>query len=333
MNTTENPLGYSAPSMTVMNASRTVIHNQVAALKLAFLPAMKEKLLPLQRALTQADAVFREQLGSIVVKLRTVQLEQLESTRQMIEAETSLNDEERREALSQLDTEHARIVADLSKTIKNGATAVAESIDDLAQINIELQDNRVKESLQRQVDQLNQRTAELQVKMSTIAEDRRLLDETIKTFEKFNVLDIFKEQLPTVAELKALSMPAPELALAEAGIARLQKALEGLGRSLTYFDLVSERDKLRARYNEALNQSRQLEGDSRQLIRDLDEVDGLASTHRSKTEWTTEARKASVALSAFHDSYLTDAQTRLTPDIVRQMVGYISSFYSVVRRV
>jgi hypothetical protein len=333
MNTTENPLGYAAPRMAVMNASRTVIHNQVAALKLAFLPAMKEKLLPLQRALTQADSVFRQQLGTIVVKLRTVQLDQLESTRQTVEAEASLNDEERRQALSQLDTEHARIVADLKKTIQVGAAAVAESIDDLAQINIELKDNRVKDSLQRQVDQLNQRSADLQVKLSAIAEDRRLLDETIKTLEKFNVLDIFKEQLPTAAELQALSMPSPELALAQAGIARLQKLLDGLGRTLTYFDLVSERDKLRARYNEALNESRQLEGESRQLIRDLDEVEGLASTHRSKTEWTTEARKASVALFAFHDSYMTDVQTRLTPEIIKQMVGYISSFYTVVRKI
>lgn len=333
MNIAENPLSYAAPNMAVMNATRTVIHNQVAALKLAFLPAMKEKMLPLQRALTQADVVFREQLGSIVVKLRTVQLDQLESARQMIDAEPGLNDEERRLAVSQLDTEYARIIADLGKTIKNGAAAVAGSIDDLAQINIELKDNRVKDSLQRQVDQLNQRAADLQVKMSAIAEDRRLLDETIKTLEKFNVLDIFKEQLPTAAELQALSMPAPELALAQAGIARLQKMLDGLSRSLTYFDLVSERDKLRARYNEALNQSRQLEGDSRQLIRELDEIDGLASTHRSKTEWTMEARKASVALFAFHDSYMTNAQTRLTPEIIKQMVGYISSFYTVVRKI
>lgn len=333
MNTTENPLSYSVPSMAVMDASRTVIHNQVAALKLAFLPAMKEKMLPLQRALTQADAVFRQQLGSIVVKLQTVQLDQLESARKKFEAQTSLNDEDRREAVSQLDTEHARIIVGLKKIIHAGAAAVAESIDDLAQINIELKDNRMKDALQRQVDQLNHRTAALQVKMSTIAEDRRLLDETIMTFEKFSVLDIFKEQLPTAAELQALSMPAPELALAQAGIARLQKMLDGLSRTLTYFDLISERDKLRTRYNEALNQSRQFDGESKQLIRNLDEIDGLASAHRSKVEWTTEARKASVALFAFHDSYMTDTQPRLTPDIVKQMVKYIESFYSVVRRV
>ncbi|RRV06704.1 hypothetical protein EGJ27_13155 [Pseudomonas sp. v388] len=147
------------------------------------------------------------------------------------------------------------------------------------------------------------------------------------------MLDIFKEQLPTAAELNALSMPAPELALAEAGLARLSKLLDGLSRSLTYFDLVSERDKLRARYNEALNQSRQLEGESRELVRNLDEVDGLASVNRSKVDWITESRKASEALFSFLETYLLDDRTRLSPERIRAMVGYINSFYSVVRLV
>lgn len=333
MRTLENTLDYPAPRPAVMKASRTLIHNQVATLNLAFLPVMKEKLPPLQRALTNADAVFRQALGTIVVRLRTVQLDQLELKRRQIEAETRLTEEQRRQALVMLDNEYTRIVTQLSTTIRDGATAIAESTDDLAQIDIEPKDNRLKDALQRQVDQLSQRTADLQARLSAIAEDRRLLDDTIRTLDKFNVLDIFKEQLPTAAELNALSMPAPELALAEAGLARLSKLLDGLSRSLTYFDLVSERDKLRARYNEALNQSRQLEGESRELVRNLDEVDGLASVNRSKVDWVTESRKASEALFSFLETYLLDDRTRLSPERIRAMVGYINSFYSVVRLV
>lgn len=333
MRTLENTLDYPAPRPAVMKASRTLIHNQVATLNLAFLPVMKEKLPPLQRALTNADAVFRQALGTIVVRLRTVQLDQLELKRRQIEAETRLTEEQRRQALVMLDNEYTRIVTQLSTTIRDGATAIAESTDDLAQIDIEPKDNRLKDALQRQVDQLSQRTADLQARLSAIAEDRRLLDDTIRTLDKFNVLDIFKEQLPTAAELNALSMPAPELALAEAGLARLSKLLDGLSRSLTYFDLVSERDKLRARYNEALNQSRQLEGESRELVRNLDEVDGLASVNRSKVDWITESRKASEALFSFLETYLLDDRTRLSPERIRAMVGYINSFYSVVRLV
>ncbi|RRV06705.1 hypothetical protein EGJ27_13160 [Pseudomonas sp. v388] len=108
MRTLENTLDYPAPRPAVMKASLTLIHNQVATLNLAFLPVMKEKLPPLQRALTNADAVFRQALGTIVVRLRTVQLDQLELKRRQIEAETRLTEEQRRQALVMLDNEYTR---------------------------------------------------------------------------------------------------------------------------------------------------------------------------------------------------------------------------------
>lgn len=329
----ENTLNYPAPDLAVMNASRTLVNNQIGSLKLAFLPAMKEKLLPMQRALTKADNVFRQQLGTVIVRFKAAQLDEISAKRKQAEEETRLSEEQRQQVFSVLEQQYSAAVADLSRTLRDSALAIAQSNDDLAQINVELKDDRIRNSLQRQVDQYDLRFADLQARMKTIAEDRRLLDATIKTFEQFNVLDIFKEALPTIDELKALSMPSPELALAEAGLARLQKLLGNLSRALTYLDLISERDKLRAQYNELLDESRQIEGENRQVVLDLGELDGLASIARSKRDWVEQAKKASLALSTFRNDYMSQAAPVVSSSLIKQLVGYINSFYSIEREI
>jgi hypothetical protein len=329
----ENTLNYPAPDLAVMNASRTVVNNQIGSLKLTFLPAMKEKLLPLQRALTKADNVFRQQLGTVIVRLKAAQLDEISAKRKQAEEETRLSEEQRRQVLDILDQQYSAVVADLSMTIHDSALAIAQGTDDLVQIDVELKDDQVRNSLQRQIDQFGHRFTELQTRMTTIADDRSLLDATIKTFEQFNVLDIFKEALPTIDELKAMSLPAPELALAEAGLARLQKLIGNVSRALTYLDLVNERDKLRAQYNEALDESRRIEAENRQVAQDLSEVDGLASLARSKRDWADQAKKAPQALSAFRSDYMSQAAPPVSSDLLKQLVGYITSFYSIEREI
>ena len=333
MNTFESILNLATPDLKIMAASRTVIHNQTAGLKLDFLPVMKEKLQPLLRALTKGDEVFRQELQNLAVGFESPELAKLELKREQFQTDDRVPPELLKHALGLLDGEHTRITGTLAETLRKSAKAMAESVDDLMQINLETKGSALRDTLNTQIDTLTRYSEGLQAQMRTIADDQRLLDATIKTFEDFSLIDIFKEALPTTEELSTISLPSPELELARAGLARLNKLLGHLGRALKYQDLINERDRLRASYNECLAQVREYETDMRKLVRDLNEIDGLAHIHQSKTAWAMEAMKAIDALRAFQNAHMRPGAPLLSSQQARQLVGYIKSFYGIERQV
>ncbi|MCF5429421.1 alpha-xenorhabdolysin family binary toxin subunit B, partial [Pseudomonas syringae] len=186
--------------------------------------------------------------------------------------------------------------------------------------------------LQQQIDGMTQRSAALESAMSVIAEDRRLLDTTIKTYEKYNLADLFKDMLPTQEELQIVTMPSPELALITAGIARLGKLLDKISSALTYLDLTEERDRLRSRYNALLAESRTVAQEAKSINGRLDELSGLADISKSKALWVKEARKVYQSLYNFLDQITSqdDASAPISTP-VEKLKTYIKSFYDIRR--
>ncbi|KPB34202.1 Uncharacterized protein AC504_5204 [Pseudomonas syringae pv. maculicola] len=168
--------------------------------------------------------------------------------------------------------------------------------------------------------------------MALIAEDRRLLDATISTLEKYNIADLFKELLPTQEELQLIITPSPELALVSAGIARLEKLLDKISSALTYLDLTRERDRLRSRYNALLDDSRMSTQETKVIKEKLDELTGLAGVAQSKALWVQEAKKVYQSLYHFVDQITSPGDaSALISQHVEQLKTYIKSFYDVKR--
>ncbi|WP_439849847.1 alpha-xenorhabdolysin family binary toxin subunit B [Pseudomonas syringae] len=320
------------PDTEVMNAARQHILTQVTALKLDFLPVMKEKMLPLQAALNRADKVYRDVLAAVTVELNKVNLQQIDLKQQQIEADQRLSDAQKQQAISLLDKHRIRELSSLTTAINSGAQAIAASSDNMLQIDLKLKDRRLLETFQQQIDTMTQRKATLDSTMSTIAEDRRLLDATIKTFEQHNLADIFKDLLPTPDELALISLSSPEIELIKAGIARLGKLLDKLSSALTYLDLTKERDRLRLRYNALLEESRTAMQEARAIAGKLDELNELDGVNQSKTLWVQEAKKVYESLYSFLDNVtLQEESSASISKHVEQLKAYIKSFYTTSR--
>ncbi|KTB82344.1 alpha-xenorhabdolysin family binary toxin subunit B [Pseudomonas syringae] len=320
------------PDTEVMNAARQHILTQVTALKLDFLPVMKEKMLPLQAALNRADKVYRDVLAAVTVELNKVNLQQIDLKQQQIEADKRLSDAQKQQAISLLDKHRIRELSSLTTAINSGAQAIAASSDNMLQIDLKLKDRRLLETLQQQIDTMTQRKATLDSTMSTIAEDRRLLDATIKTFEQHNLADIFKDLLPTPDELALISLSSPEIELIKAGIARLGKLLDKLSSALTYLDLTKERDRLRMRYNALLEESRTAMQEAKAIAGKLDELNELDGVNQSKTLWVQEAKKVYESLYSFLDNVtLQEESSASISKHVEQLKAYIKSFYTTSR--
>ncbi|EPM57971.1 binary cytotoxin component [Pseudomonas syringae pv. actinidiae ICMP 19071] len=320
------------PDNEIMNAARQNILTQASALKLDFLPVMKEKMLPLQTALKRADKVYRDKLAAVTVQLNSVNLQPIDLKQQQIEADQRLSDQKKQQAFSLLNAERIRQLSNLTMVVRNSAKAIAEHSDDMAQINLKLEGNRLLETLQEQIDSITLRSAALESTMGEITADRRLLDATIKTFEKYNLADVFKEMLPTAEELKLVTLPSPELALVTAGIARLGKLLDKVSSALTYLDLIEERDRLRLRYNALLEESRTAHQEEKATAAKLDELTGLAGVSQSKTLWVNEAKKVYQSLYNFLDQInLPNDYSASISQHVEHLKTYIKSFYDTKR--
>ncbi|MCD5984611.1 alpha-xenorhabdolysin family binary toxin subunit B [Pseudomonas sp. CDFA 610] len=335
MNTSASqPAPFAAPDRAIMDAARQHIHTQITSLTLDFLPAMKDKLQPLKASLNAADSQFVDNLAAIAAQLNTFSHAALDRKQQQIEAEQSLSDEQKNQALTLLNAQRARQVLELTNVLANAAQAIARTTDELQQINLQLTDSQLAETLQRQLDSLTQQSDGQKAEMDKEAEDRRLLDETVKTFEQYNLADLFKEALPTTEELSAIAIPSPHLMALQLGIGRLQTLLGKLSSALKYSDLIAKRDQMRHRYNTLLAESQTVQKEAKAITRKLDELATLARLDNNRIIWVQQSRQFSDSLYRFLENDLSNAED---PTIVNQQVdqfsAYMKSIYSITRTV
>ncbi|CAM3486086.1 alpha-xenorhabdolysin family binary toxin subunit B [Pseudomonas floridensis] len=317
----------AVPEKAIMKAAQQLIHAHIASLKLDFFPAVKIKLPSVQTALVAADKVLREKLSTLTAQLNNDQLKAVEAMRKEIDANPALSPENRQKAVAMLDAQRAQFQSALTHAVSSSANEIAQRCDDLKQINIKLDGTTIKDTLQRQLDSLNRQHATLETSMASLSEDRRLLDAAIATLEKYNLADQFKDMLPTADELALINMPSPELALVQAGIARLEKILGQVSNALNYIDLINERDALRHRYNALLAQSRGINKESKGIARDLAELQGLESVNQNKIAWINEAAKVYEALYGFLDA------CRAPDATPGDFGGYLAELNAYIQRV
>ncbi|QXG46515.1 alpha-xenorhabdolysin family binary toxin subunit B [Pseudomonas viridiflava] len=323
---------FAAPDRAIMDAARQQIHTQITSLTLDFLPAMKEKLSPLKATLNAADSQFVDNLATITAQLKTFSQTAIDQKQLQIEADQSLSETQKNQAFKLLNAQRTRQVLELNEVLANAAHAIASTTEDLQQIKLQLVDSNLTDTLQEQLNGINQRSAGQEAKMNTVAEDRRLLDETVKTFEQHNLADVFKEVLPTTEELSAIAIPSPHLMALQLGIGRLQALLGTLGGALKYSDLITERDQLRTRYNNLLAESQTAQKEAKAVTRKLEELATLAGLDNNRMIWVQQSRKLSDSLYRFLEN---DVSKVKDPTLVNQQIehlsAYMRSIYSVTR--
>ncbi|WP_240996175.1 alpha-xenorhabdolysin family binary toxin subunit B [Pseudomonas viridiflava] len=323
---------FAAPDRALMDAARQQIHTQIASLTLDFLPAMKEKLMPLKATLNAADSQFADNLATLTAQLKTFSTAAIDQKQQQIDADQSLSNEQKNQALTLLDAQRVRQALELNKVLAKAAHAIASTTDDLQQIRLQLVDSNLTETLQGQLNGFNQQAAGQKAKMDTEAEDRRLLDETVKTYEQHNLADVFKDALPTTEELSTIAIPSPHLMALQLGIGRLQTLIGKLSGALKYSDLITEREQLRTRYNNLLAESQTAQKEAKEVTRKLEELATLAGLDNNRMIWVQQSRKLSDSLYRFLEN---DVSKVKDPTLVNQQIeqfsAYMKSIYSVTR--
>jgi len=325
-------LHLSCPDLSVMAASKKLINVQAMSLRLAFLSAMDEKLQHLDITINRADQVFRDELSNVFVILDTTHLTPIDTKIQQIKGSDRLTAAQKQRGIDLLSQEKLRITATAITVIEKSARFISRSADDVNAIHLKLKDNTLQNTLQKRIDTLSQTNAELNVRLSEIVDDRRTLDEAIKVIEKHNIADLFKDTLPTAAEVGALNIAAPKIALIQLAIGRVEKLLGHLSRTLNYKDFINERDQLRSRYNALVVQSRDVGTDINTLSDQANQLVGLADVDQTKTVWVQEAQKVAKSFQGFLGSNSDDVL--LDQDFSQRLVqlkAYVHSFYNITR--
>lgn len=324
---------FKAPDVRVMADAQTLVYNLIKSLPLDFLPVMKDKLPFVKTAVSQASYTFRKELNKVLSGARHLDLSQTDRLRVQIEADASLNAEQRQEALRQVQAQRTHVLLKLTHTVRQAENAVLKNIDELTQINLKPTSERLQQTLQDRLDTHEENIAARAKQMAVLKEDKKVLDDAIMAYEKSNLADTFKNVLPTPDELSALtSTPVSQIAVINAGIARLERLRGDISKGLTYLDLTAERDNLRARYEQLFKESMDYDQQARETSHGLEQLGLLAELDQAKATWANEARKAVDSLRAFSNAYLPDARaSSLTQQHLQALVSYLSGFVTIER--
>lgn len=327
-----NSAVFSTPQKETMKSSWALIHAHINSLQLDFLPYLQEKLPRLQSTTLLADQAFNDYLGKLLAQVRNIDLDSITRTRERVEADTLLSAERRADALNRITDRYNARLAELKAALLTTAQMLLQRVDDVTQITLELPDTTLQNSLQRQLETLTESKTELTSRLTTVSEDRRLLNETISTFEQGDFFKDLQALLPTAEELAGLALPDPKLALVQAGLARLQALLGKVSASITYQELLNEREKINLRYSELLAQSRGIDDQTRALSEKLEQLTGVSSLNNARNVWVLEARKAPDSLYAYFETYLTTTAERLPEQQnINELKHYLESFQGVWR--
>ncbi|MCQ9422488.1 alpha-xenorhabdolysin family binary toxin subunit B [Pseudomonas sp. LJDD11] len=324
---------FKTPDLKAMTEAQTLIYNQIKSLSLDFLPVMKDKLPFVKAAVSQASYTFRKELNKVLSTARTINLNQTDQLRVQIESDASLHAEQKQEALRQVEAQRTHILLALANTMRQAESAMLQGIDDLSQIDLKPASERLQQTLQSRLDTYQESITELGKQMAALMEDKQILDAAITAYEKNNLADVFKNVLPSPEELAALtSTPIAEVAIINAGIARLEKLRDEISKGLSYLDLTTERDRLRARYDQLLRESTRINQLAQEVSRDLLQLSALSDLDLGKTTWVTEARKAVDSLHMFSDSYLSDTRTSsLIQQQLQELIAYLNKLIGIQR--
>lgn len=324
---------FNIPDLKIMTDAQTLIYNHIKLLSLEFLPVMKDKLPFVKTALGQASYTLRKEFNKVLSTARSIDLNQTDQLRVQIESDASLSTEQRQEALRQVEAQRTHVLLKLASTMRQAERTMLQSIDDLTQIGLKPMSERLQQTLQNQLDAQKQSISERGEQMEALKEDKKVLDDAIAAYEKSNLADLFKNALPTPEEVSALtSTPIAEVALINAGIARLERLRGDVSKGLTYLDLTAERDRLRARYEHLLKESTRSAQQAREVSQDLEQLGLLSEVDQGKASWVNEARKAPDSLRTFSDAYLSDTRTSsLTQQQLQELVSYLNGVVSIER--
>lgn len=330
---TPSTLDFKVPELKIMTDAQTLIYNHIKSLQLDFLPVMKDKLPFVKTALSEASFTLRKELNKVLASARSIDLNHTDRLRVQIEADASLGAEQRQEALRQVQAQRTHVLLKLVHSVRQAENAMLQSLDDLSQIVLKPASERLQQTLQGRLDTQKDRITQRGNQMTALNEDKKVLDDAIAAYEKSNLADVFKNVLPTPEELSALTAtPAAEVAVINAGIARLERLRGDISKGLSYLDLTAERDRLRARYEHLLRESTHTHQLAQEISHDLQQLSTLAELDQGRTTWVNEARKAVDALRAFSGAYLSDTRvSSLTQPQLQALVAYLNGFVTIER--
>ncbi|WP_455922775.1 alpha-xenorhabdolysin family binary toxin subunit B [Pseudomonas putida] len=284
----------------------TDIRRVAGVLDVAFDARLDKGVRSLHLAAINAEQELRGQLVAIIAGKGGAGLDTLQAKLKSIEA-AGLPEELRQKAIDLTWTSVLSVVGQQRAKFDHAAMVIREACSTFEAINFTLRVTELTPELGMQTNLSTKKLEDDSAALALLRKDRETLDATIKSLEKSKWPTI---KLPSPEELKALSLPSPELAAIEAGLELLEKLLGKVTEGMAYIELTGERDRLRNRQAQAVIDIDALKALLVELSRQQSCLETAAHLHVQKDELKDQLLHVAQPLQQYSLTLMAAGQAR-----------------------
>ncbi|MHA3360996.1 pore-forming cytotoxin subunit YaxB [Yersinia enterocolitica] len=298
--------GLSYPDINIKIFSQGVKNiSHLAQFKTTGVEVLQEKALRVSLYSQRLDVVVRESLSSLQVKLEnTLALTYFTTLEEIDEALISQDIDE--ESKSEMRKERINIIKNLANDIAQLKQLFIEktelldkSSSDLHNVVIIEGTDQVLQAEQSRQKQLTADIATKELERKEIEKKRDKIIEALDVIREHNLVDAFKDLIPTGENLSELDLAKPEIELLKQSLEITKKLLGQFSEGLKYIDLTDARKKLDNQIDTASTRLIELNRQLEQSERLISGVNAVIKIDQEKSAVVAEAEKLSRAWHIF----------------------------------
>ncbi|WP_443691844.1 alpha-xenorhabdolysin family binary toxin subunit B [Pseudomonas sp.] len=286
---------FAAPDMQQLTGAVRAIRDlsantDVQFLKVSYLPNLHDKFKRLTGDVYDSNSQVRESsqklMHQLMAALKTVRLNET--------APAPLTDERTAESIEMIsDTldvvklEGGKLEARLSAVSwpldrQSTDSFIAGLTDDITRITQDI------DQATTTVDRLN--------------EQRKVLTAGIDALETKDITAFGKDSILTAEKVLALGVTPPEVELIKLALEQMKKLVEEIGKGITFFPLVKERDALVSKINRTRDTDALKNNEKRLMEQRIEFINTLYSIDDQRVLYVNEARKINLSTQRFIDT-------------------------------
>ncbi|HHB1472548.1 TPA: pore-forming cytotoxin subunit YaxB [Yersinia enterocolitica] len=298
--------GLSYPDINFKIFSQGVKNiSHLAQFKTTGVEVLQEKALRVSLYSQRLDVIVRESLSSLQVKLEnTLALTYFTTLEEIDEALISQDIDE--ESKSEMRKERINIIKNLSNDITQLKQLFIEktelldkSSSDLHNVVIIEGTDKVLQAEQLRQKQLTEDIATKELERKEIEKKRDKIIEALDVIREHNLVDAFKDLIPTGENLSELDLAKPEIELLKQSLEISKKLLGQFSEGLKYIDLTDARKKLDNQIDTASTRLTELNRQLEQSEKLIAGVNAIIKIDQEKSAVVVEAEKLSRAWHIF----------------------------------
>jgi hypothetical protein len=293
---------------------------------------LQDKVRRLDLYANQLENIFREKLPSLQSVISNADSGDAFAPLKEIDealADPSLD----KDSLQALRDERAHLIADMArdlsavaKQVADVASALDAKLGEIGEVVIaERVDGALEMERGRRVDALATITAK-ELERKGVTDDRAKIIAAQDIIRSRNIVDMFKDYIPSETELKNIDLSKPEVTAVMLSVELVRKVLNNVSEGVKYSQLADVRKTFDARYDvlTGLIDAAQAQVVASDAV--LGDLTAVASVDQDRQPLMTEAAKFSNACAAFVVALRGQAAQELSPPALDKLLGLFSDY-------